>query len=178
MRLLYPLAFSLGVMLTLLYYSLDHLANAEQAEDRLWIKGGRGSRSYRLDARAPLALLDAFGAAHGATTDAEIYVVRRPSLLSGGHAAAEADPRRVGVPVYDEAVAAAGPIGWLIALPVVGVCLGSLRRAARRRDVNAEQENKVEVYISGTIVQSQQETLASRFRPLSCLSRWHGSRQA
>ena len=35
-------------------------------------------------------------------------------------------------PVYDEAVAAAGPIGfWLIALPVVGVCLG-LGFVARR----------------------------------------------
>ena len=39
-RLLYPLAFSLGVMLTLLYYSLDHFVNAKQAEDRLWIKKG------------------------------------------------------------------------------------------------------------------------------------------
>ena len=137
-RLLYPLAFSLGVMLTLLYYSLDHFVNAKQAEDRLWIKKGWTwipiANHLEHAPALPLALLDAFGAAHGATTDAEIYVVCGGYI--GFYLVVTLLQKRIHgawvYPVYDEAVAAAGPIGfWLIAVPVVGVCLG-LGFVARR----------------------------------------------
>ena len=111
-RLLYPLAFSLGVMLTVLYYSLDHFVNAKQAEDRLWIKKGWTwipiANHLEHAPALPLALLDAFGAAHGATTDAEIYVVCGGYI--GFYLVVTLLQKRIHgawvYPVYDEAVAA------------------------------------------------------------------------
>ena len=105
--------------------------NAKQAEDRLWIKKGWTwipiANHLEHAPALPLALLDAFGAAHGATTDAEIYVVCGGYI--GLYLCITLLQKHIHgcwvYPVYDVAEAKFGPAGfWLIAVPVVSIALG------------------------------------------------------
>ena len=75
-RLLYPLAFALGVILTPLYYGLNHFVAEKIRLDGVWIKKGWvwiPLANHLEHAHAlPLMLLDAAGSAHAATTNAEV----------------------------------------------------------------------------------------------------------
>ena len=130
-RLLYPLAFALGVILTPLYYGLNHFVAEKIRLDGVWIKKGWvwiPLANHLEHAHAlPLMLLDAAGSAHAATTNAEVYVVCGGYIgfyllitllqkhIHGGWV----------YPVYDVAEAKFGPAGfWLIAVPVVSIALG------------------------------------------------------
>ena len=130
-RLLYPLAFSLGVILTPLYYGLNHFVAEKIRLDGVWIKKGWvwiPLANHLEHAHAlPLMLLDAARSAHAVTTDAEIYVV------CGGYIglylsitlAAEAHPRVLGLPGVRRGRGQVWAGGLLaIAVPVVSIALG------------------------------------------------------
>ena len=130
-RLLYPLAFSLGVILTPLYYGLNHFVAEKIRLDGVWIKKGWvwiPLANHLEHAHAlPLMLLDAAGSAHAATTDAEVYVVCGGYI--GLYLCITLLQKHIHgcwvYPVYDVAERKFGPAGfWLIAAPVVSISLG------------------------------------------------------
>ena len=125
-RRAYPLAFALGVGLTLLYYGLDHFVAAKRAEDRLWVARGfvwiPVACHVEHGLALPLALLDArYGGHAGESTGGDVVV------LVGGFAAfyllgTLLNKKLTGLwlyPISDELEKALGPAGfWVLSIPV------------------------------------------------------------
>ena len=118
-RRAYPLAFALGVGLTLLYYGLDHFLPEKIAEDRRWIAKGYAmipvANHLEHGLALPTALLDAFYGGHAGQC-----ALRDVLVFVGGYTTfynlfQVANKRLTGAwlyPVFYEAEAAVGPTAW------------------------------------------------------------------
>ena len=136
---LHPLAFTLGFMLSPLYYGLDHFQRAKAAADREWI--GKGYRWIPLGNHLehgmalPLALLDALVSVR-ATPDAADIVI-----FCGGYGTAYfvfvilLNKRLSGwwvYPVFEDLehrFGAIGPFVLGLGVPVLQVAIGFVDRA-------------------------------------------------